>query len=301
MKSVDRRVVGLAVAGLAILILSVCGGDSPAPSTPSSPGVPVEPTPTPTPEPTPEPGLSMSCQELPPAQSTVDCSPEVARFQDQVDSAIRTLQAEQPDLFDSDNIVQSVGRYYVGLIEILDRDGLCAYFDGEELAVTDSADYNDQYDILTSRLGARIGNNTYRVTCYPSAIPPPEAPLPPSPPGCSLPPSREVACSREAEGKFYNQVEEAIGYVLENRPELFDFNDVATRTDWPRILDLVAYHDAVVDYLVGLGFCAKRDRLEEIAVKNENERSEQYDIQLQDKYVRRGFGIYRSSCYPAAF
>jgi hypothetical protein len=300
MNLVDHRFPGLAVAGLAILTLSVCGGGSSnSGGPPTTPQVPVEPTPEPTP--TPEPALSMSCEALPPGDPTVSCKREVARFQDQMDSAIRTLQNEQPDLFDRDNIVQSVGRYYVGLIEILDRDGLCAYFDGEELAVTDSPEYNDQYDILTSRLGARVGNNTYRATCYPSAIPPPEAPLPPSPPGCLLPPSREVACSREAEGKFYNQVEKAIDYVLENRPELFDFNDVATRTDWPRIIDIEAYHDAVVENLVDQGFCAKRDGVEEIGVKNENERSEQYDIQLEDKYVRRGFGIYRSSCYPAAF
>jgi hypothetical protein len=110
-----------------------------------------------------------------------------------------------------------------------------------------------------------------------------------------------VACSREPAGQFYHQVEAAIEHVLENRPELFDFNDTATRTDWPRIRDLEAYQQAVADNLVAQGFCAKDDRLEEIAVKNENARSEQYDVQLADQYVRRGGGIYRASCYPAAF
>ena len=240
---------------------------------------------------------------LPPGDPTVICPQEVASFQDEVDSAIRFLQAQRPDLFDGDNVVQSVGQYYVGLIEILDGQGLCAYYDGEELGVTDSSEFNDQYDILSAKNIVRVGSRTYRTTCRPSAVPPPQAPLAASPPGCSLAPSREVACSREAAGRFYNQVEAAIDHVLENRPELFDFNDTATRTDWPRIRNLEAYQQAVADAVAaqGLGLCAKDDRLEEIAVKIENARSEQYDVQLADTWVRRGGGIYRSSCYPAAF
>ena len=110
-----------------------------------------------------------------------------------------------------------------------------------------------------------------------------------------------MACSREADGKFFFQVEAAVRQIMDERPELFDFTDTATRTDWPRILDLAAYQQAVVDVLATQGFCAKDDRLEEIAVKNENSFNEQYDIQLADKYVRLGGGMYRSTCYPAAF
>ena len=51
---------------------------------------------------------------------------------------LRPIGVEQPQLFDADNVTQSVGAYYVGLIKILDRQGLCAYYDGEELGVTDS-------------------------------------------------------------------------------------------------------------------------------------------------------------------
>jgi hypothetical protein len=238
---------------------------------------------------------------LPPGDPSASCPQEEASFQDEVDTAIRSLQAQRPDLFDADNVVQSVGQYYLGIIDILDAQGICAYYDGEEIGVTISSEFNDQYDILSAKNIARVGSRTYRSTCRPSAVPPPQAPLAPSPPGCSLPPSREVACSREAAGQFYHQVEAAIDQVLENRPELFDFNDTATRTDWPRLLNLEAYQQAVVDALVEQGLCAKDDRLEEIAVKIENARSEQYDVQLADNYVRRGGGIYRSSCYPAAF
>jgi hypothetical protein len=53
--------------------------------------------------------------------------------------------------------------------------------------------------------------------------------------------------------------------------------------------------------MVKKGYCAKDDG-EEIAVKRgSNTFSEQFDINLSDKYVRMGPGIYRTSCYPAAF
>jgi hypothetical protein len=262
---------------------------------------PVPPTPTPEPAPTPQPTLSASCSLLPQGDLDAACEKKDASFQAEVDAAIRALQAQRPDLFDADNVVQSVGQYYVGLIDILDAQGICAYFDGEELGVATSSEFNDQYDILSARNHARVGTRTYRTTCRPSVVPPPQAPLAPSPPGCSLPPSREVACSREQAPRFYHQVEAAIDYVLENRPELFDFNDTATRTNWPRVLNLPAYQQAVADNLIEQGLCAKDDRLEEIAVKVENARSEQYDVQLADTWVRRGGGIYRTSCYPAAF
>jgi len=296
-----RFIVALAVAVSSVLTLGACGGGGNSGSN-DNPTVPAPvPQPTPDPEPTPEPGLSVSCSKLPLGDPAAPCAQEQATFQEEVDNAIFTLINERPDLFDDQNVTQSTGAYYVGLIKILDRQGLCGYYDGEELAVTDSPSFNDQYDILTAKNQVRTGPRTYRTTCSPSAVPPGEAPLAPSPPGCSLPPSREVACSREAEGKFFFQVEAAVRQIMDERPELFDFTDTATRTDWPRILDLGAYQQAVADVLVAQGFCAKDDRLEELAVKNDNSFNEQYDIQLADKYVRLGGGMYRSTCYPAAF
>ena len=57
----------------------------------------------------------------------------------------------------------------------------------------------------------------------------------------------------------------------------------------------------MVEVLVTKGYCAKDDG-EEIQVKQgSNTLSEQFDINFQDKYVRLGQGIYRASCYPAAF
>ena len=296
-----RRFLGLAIAGLAVITLSVCGGggDSSSSGGPTAPAPPA-PAPTPAPAATPAPLLSASCVALPLGDPTAGCAREQATFQQQMDDAIRTLQAERPDLFDQDNVVQATGAYYVGLIEILDREGLCAFYDGEELGVTNTADYNDQYDILTAKNQMRIGETTYRSTCYPSAVPIDHGVPPPSGGNCSLPGSREVACSMQDSSVFFGQVEGAVKQVMEQRPDLFDFDDVATGNG-PRVLDLAAYTQAVIDLLEPQGFCAKDDRGEELAIKNENGFSEQYDIQFADKYVRSGSGIYRSTCYPAAF
>ena len=69
------------------------------------------------------------------------CRTEPSDYQTIVDRSIRTLQADSPHL--RGDAVLSVGEYYVGLIKVLDRQGICAVFDGEELAVTDRPTSND--------------------------------------------------------------------------------------------------------------------------------------------------------------
>jgi hypothetical protein len=217
-----------------------------------------------------------------------------------VDAAIRTLQGEKPQLFNGDEVL-SAGAYYVGLIKILDRKGLCAATEGEEVGVANTASYNEQYDVLTARGLARFGPVSYRVTCYPSAVPLPSPGLPPQQPGCPLAPSREIACGREPEGRYYLEVEAGISQILTDKPELFDFGDTAPATDFYRIRDLEAYNKGMVDIMTSRGFCARHDG-EELAIKKgSNSSSEQYDVDLSGKYIRRGPGIYRVSCYPAAF
>ena len=43
--------------------------------------------------------------------------------------------------------------------------GLCAAFDGEELQVKNSNDFNDQYDIELSTQHIRRGPSAYASTC----------------------------------------------------------------------------------------------------------------------------------------
>lgn len=298
MKRSGKRAAGLTLVALGALALGYCGGGSGA--GPTDPPVPPVTTPTPTPGPTPEPPLSQSCAKLPPGSVGGRCNIEASEYQEIVDRAIRTLQGEQPAIFDGDQVL-SIGAYYVGLIKILDRQGLCASTDGEELGVTDRASSNEQFDVLSARSGARFGPVSYRTTCSPSAVPVPQGGMFPPPAGCTLLPSREIACGREREGRYYGDVEAAILQLVKDKPELFDLNDTAQGTNWPAVRNLDAYFQGVIDILAKQGYCARNDG-EELAVKHgTNTFSEQYDIDYSHKYIRTGPGIYRVSCYPAAF
>ena len=52
--------------------------------------------------------------------------------------------------------------------------------------------------------------------------------------------------------------------------------------------------------MIEKGYCSRFDG-EEIVVKKENRFSEHFDVFLGEGFVRRGEGIYRSTCWPAAF
>lgn len=287
-----------AFAVVAALTLGSCGGPGGS-ATGGGPTIPLPATPaaTPTPTATAAPVLSASCARLPAGTaSPTSCRTEAPTFLADVEEAIDTLRGEQPGLFEG-NQVLNVGAYYVGLIKILDRKGLCADFDGEELGVTNTRDYSDVFDVQTARNEVR---RFYVGTCYPALVPISRGTPAPSPAGCSLPPSKEIACGREADGRFHGDVEAGISQLLKSRPELFDLADVNPGTDWPRVKDMSAYHAALVAHLAGKGYCAFFDG-EEIQVKRTNDFTEHYDVNYSDKYIRTGSGIYRGSCYPAAF
>ena len=275
------------------------GGGSASPTQPGAVAAPPPVTPTPVPTPTADPPLSLSCTKLPPGNPNAGCRVQGSDYASIVDGAIRTLQAEQPAIFDNNQVLSS-GAYYVGLIKILDRQGICAEFDGEELAVTDNAGWNEQFHVLTSSMRARFSSErSYRTTCNPSVIPTAAGPLPPSPAGCPLNSSREITCGREGDSRYIDDITSVIEQVMKEKPELFDYGQVAAGL--PSVKSLSSYHGAVVDLMVRKGYCAKDDG-EEIAIKRgSNTFSEQFDINLSDKYVRMGPGIYRTSCYPAAF
>ena len=245
--------------------------------------------------PTPEPPLSASCERLPLGVADAPCRGGSESFLAEVIDAVDTVKGEHPEYFRGEAVVNLPG-YYVGLIRALDREGLCAHYDGEELAVTNSSVFSDQYKVLTSWGEVR---HYYLVTCTPAVLPLARRSPAPSPSGCSLPPSVEVACDRTAP-QFYDDVETAVDQVLKQKPELFDFDQKAAGTDWPVVKDMTAYHLAVVNALAAKGYCGLFDG-EEIQLKRSNELSEHYDVNYADRYVRRGTGIFRTSCYPAAF
>jgi len=300
MSDLTRRGNGVLLAVIVALAVGRCGGGGGGGSV-GGPTVPVPPpAPTPTPGPTPDPPLSASCAKLSVGNPNADCRREVPDFATAVDEAIETLRGEQPQIFNGDLVV-SVGGYFVGLIKVLDRKGLCAATDGEELGVAANSGYNEQYDVLTARRQVRYPPASYRSTCIPSVIPIAEGPLPPPQAGCALPSSREIACSREDFGRYYEDVQAAVEQIQKDKPELFDPSDTAAGTDWPRVKDINAYMEGVADILRKKGYCATGPG-EEIGVKRgSNTFSELYDIDLSGQYIRTGPGSYRSTCFPASF
>ena len=104
----------------------------------------------------------------------------------------------------------------------------------------------------------RRGYPSYRATCTPAAFPTPALPIGP-PPGCALPPSRELTCSRTGESPaFLPAVEGAIDALRAQRPEIFSGD---------RVLDADAYHEGVARLLTAGGRCARFDG-QEIVVKD---------------------------------
>ena len=135
----------------------------------------------------------------------------------------------------------------------------------------------------------------------PAATPTPE-PAPPPPTsggGCGLPSqSPQYSCQRTG-GAFLDDVMTALKRVINKRPNLFDKNDYTCDICF-RIKNHDAYTDAVVAEVEKMGYCAFYDG-EELAIKNSNDFSEQYDISTSSGYVRQGEGSYRATCWPAWF
>jgi hypothetical protein len=277
----------------AALCASVCGGSSKKAAPPTAVVIPT-PVPTPAPAPTPD-VVSATCERLPLGSATFTCRDESPSFMVEVNDAIDELMRVHPEYFSGDTVT-NLGGYYVGIIKILDRKNICAAFDGEELAVKSSNDFSDQYKLITSWQQVR---RFYIGTCYPALFPLARSQPPASPPGCRLAPSSEIACGRP-DPQFFGDVEAAIDRVIAQKPALFDPTDRAPGTDWPAVTDMLAYENAVIAELATQGYCGKFDG-EEIQIKKTDEFSEHYDINLADKYVRRGPGSFRGSCYPAAF
>ena len=137
----------------------------------------------------------------------------------------------------------------------------------------------------------------------PAATPTPEAPPPPPSGGggggCGLPSqSPKYSCQRTG-GAFLGDVMTAIKRVINTRPNLFDKKDFTCDICF-RIKNHDGYTDAVVAEVQKMGYCAFYDG-EELAIKNSNDFSEQYDISTSAGYVRQGDGSYRATCWPAWF
>lgn len=117
---------------------------------------------------------------------------------------------------------------------------------------------------------------------------------------CKLPPSHpsNPLCTDDPE-HLLEYVEAAITAATETKPSLFDFKDKKCQ-DCYKVVDVAGYIAEVQRQLSKLGVCSYWDG-EEIAAKNSNNFSEQYDILLASNHIRRGAGAYRGVCKPALF
>ena len=225
------------------------------------------------------------------------CDMRGPTFQDDVVQAIHELQNQQPrsSRTAGRRHIKSPGQFYVGLSRS-GQEGLCAGSTAElQVKPATSSTTNTR-----SALRAASCAPTRRSTARPPAAAFP-TPLPPFPPsnGCKLASSLELTCTRET-SSYYPDIERSIDDVMRTRPELFDFTVHATGATWPGVKDFHAYHEAIAQSMIAKGYCARFDG-EEIVAKKENKFSEHFDVFLGEGFVRRGEGIYRSTCYPAAF
>jgi hypothetical protein len=294
-----RSLVSAVAVILAVTTLSVCG-KSPSASTPATPPPTTAPPAT---QPTPPP---TTCSRLGYVSPTNNCASNAATFQSQVEQAMSQLVAQHPEIFNLSETsgngqyrVRSSGRYYVGLIQNLEAQGVCAGFDGEELQVKNSNSFNDQFQVLTSAFFMRRGKASYRTTCSPAVFPTPPPPFPPNN-GCPLPGSLEITCDREDQPLYLADVDRAINKVAQEHPEIFNFNQTLPGTEWFAITDHEKYFNYMVQAMISFGYCSRWDGVEMVA-KKVNDFSEHYAIWQSDGFIRRGLGSYRSSCFPAAF
>ena len=138
-------------------------------------------------------------------------------------------------------------------------------------------------------------------TVAPTESPPPTPiPFPPPPLPCPLPPGGGTGenCPYDP-ALFALAVNEAIGTVENEHPELFDFGQSLGGLSY-FVKDTERYTGGVVYVLSTRGFCAVFDG-EELGLKNTNAFNEQYKILTSQGFVRWGGGAYQSTCYPAWF
>jgi hypothetical protein len=100
---------------------------------------------------------------------------ELPQYGIPVNVAIATVQNEQPELFDFNQWMGGLSykvldrqRFHAGVVASLERQGFCAFFDGEEVGVKNTNAYNEQYQVMTSFGFSRWGAGAYRSTCYPA-------------------------------------------------------------------------------------------------------------------------------------
>ena len=311
--SVQSPATALLALSLAVS-LPCCGGGSS--STPTGPTAAATPAPSPSATATPppssaNPSLSRSCQGLPAyTGSPSGCARGASNFQSRVRGAVDLAIGStyrDPQSGETIDIVQgakikAVGAYLKTVSDDLDRQGVCAVFDGEEIWVSDGGGYNENFDIITAEGNTWVN---YTVTCNPTLPMPPVQPSPPArDTSCSLPASRSVFCVRDEPG-YDGDVYAAQDALIEAdraraTPQVFDFNErFSSQAPYGyKIINEDLYVSEMLKQLKARGFCAIHDGDEFQVKRRTNTYSENYDLTKQDGYAIR---LYGATCRDAGF
>ncbi|SRR5260370_27520027 len=162
---IRRRIaLALSCAALVGFLIPACTGNS-TPVTPT----PATPTPTPTSSPTP---VAFSCP-LPPSSlaDPNDCYVGRPQLGPQVNSAIDTVIATRPELFNLQEVVGGNPRvldrdaYWKAVKGELEKQNVCTIIEKEEFAVKNTNAFNEQWNLYTS---AGFVRRKYVTTCAPS-------------------------------------------------------------------------------------------------------------------------------------
>lgn len=138
---------------------------------------PSHPTPaaSPAPSPTPEPPVSVRGCGLPPSGPWQRCPRVLPLFNFEINEAIAQVQNEVPELFDFNDWQGGLSyrvldreRYHDEVVARLEGMGFCAVWDGAEVGVKNTNDFNEQYQVMTSLGYVRWGGGAYRSTCFPA-------------------------------------------------------------------------------------------------------------------------------------
>jgi hypothetical protein len=165
---------------------------------------------------------------------------------------------------------------------------------------------------LIGLISVACGKDT-PVTPEPSPTPPPAAVATPTPVPAPAPVNARTACGVGAGSgdgleehcprtlpSFLPNVDAAIDRVIAKHPEYFDLANVQGNGGY-YVTRAQRYYEEVVQELGNAGLCAVVDGGGEIAVKSNNNFSDQYHIMVSAGYVRRGDNSYRATCKPAWF
>jgi hypothetical protein len=159
------------VAPAPVIVIPVPSA-TPPPAAPA-PGNPPAGNPTPAPAP---PSGGQSCS-IPPGTWNENCSMQSQTFLNRVEAAIDEVTTTHPQFFNKSRTRGGCGNCYqvvdpTGYVnrvaQAITKNGVCGFYDGEELAVKSSNQFNDQYDILTSDNFIRRQGGSYRSTCRPA-------------------------------------------------------------------------------------------------------------------------------------